>query len=321
MTDMTEIEHRARQRALADRQRVEEDLDDAAEVDPRRHGDTGPRALRDVRSPLERQADEAHNRLLELETAEGEPWASGVDAITEIRARAFKAARGQGRALGKLTRRMDAMIDGMTEGFRQAAADLAEEYGPIDDDRPVDPFAEPLELADLSVELVDALNDLGDHYGPLGVALAAAHLTDERVLVERIRARNRRGISRDELAASEAPAALEALVTALDLMGARNRVRITWPADVEAARHHAEELLEILDEDNGPEEVVSPAAAREALLLELAATLEELTLSIRRETDSIAPSSDLTYALQRADGLLEAIAAGDTTSPTGDTHA
>ncbi|WP_160051270.1 hypothetical protein [Nocardiopsis sp. FR26] len=41
-------------------------------------------------------------------------------------------------------------------------------------------------LPDTEPALVDALNALGDTYGPLGVALAAAHLSDPKVVARRL---------------------------------------------------------------------------------------------------------------------------------------
>ena len=42
-------------------------------------------------------------------------------------------------------------------------------------------------LEDTSTHLVEALMNLGDEYGPLRVALAAAQLTDVDVLIHRLR--------------------------------------------------------------------------------------------------------------------------------------
>ena len=38
----------------------------------------------------------------------------------------------------------------------------------------------------ISLKLIKTLRELGDNYGPLGVALAAASLTDKDVLIDKL---------------------------------------------------------------------------------------------------------------------------------------
>lgn len=69
---------------------------------------------------------------------------------------------------------------------RAALEDAMSSPGPLMDSAWASPTFSTIRrssLEDASPALIEGLRQLGDNYGPLGVAIAAAHLTDPNVLV------------------------------------------------------------------------------------------------------------------------------------------